>query len=211
MALAALRTTRWPLDAEPPRERCTQGSPLPGRPAALPVRRARRSVAGVGVAPGWRRLGPRGARCLARHVRCRRPGDRARRDREERGRRPRRCAVRRGIPDPHLVYGDADRGPGAGAPARPCRGRVGRRRRRCSAGIRHWFAWPGAALGAFWLLDRRQAWAAIAVDDPLGAHATDQSAVHPTGRQSPARPTALLTGFGSSVPGHLGERSRARG
>jgi hypothetical protein len=24
--------------------------------------------------------------------------------------------------------------------------------------IRHWFAWPGAALGAFWLLDRRGAW-----------------------------------------------------
>jgi uncharacterized protein len=29
--------------------------------------------------------------------------------------------------------------------------------------IRHWFAWPGAALGAFWLLDRRHAWEAVRV------------------------------------------------
>jgi hypothetical protein len=28
--------------------------------------------------------------------------------------------------------------------------------------VRHWFAWPGAALGAFTLLDRRQAWDTIA-------------------------------------------------
>jgi hypothetical protein len=28
--------------------------------------------------------------------------------------------------------------------------------------IRHWFGWPGAALGAFWLLDRRGTWDALA-------------------------------------------------
>jgi hypothetical protein len=35
--------------------------------------------------------------------------------------------------------------------------------------IRHWFAWPGAALGAFWLLDRRNAWGAVRVSQPDGA------------------------------------------
>jgi hypothetical protein len=32
--------------------------------------------------------------------------------------------------------------------------------------IRPWFAWPGAALGAFWLLDRRGAWDALAARQP---------------------------------------------
>jgi meiotically up-regulated gene 157 (Mug157) protein len=35
--------------------------------------------------------------------------------------------------------------------------------------IRHWFAWPGAALGAFWLLDRRQGWDAIGVHEARGS------------------------------------------
>lgn len=35
--------------------------------------------------------------------------------------------------------------------------------------IRHWFAWPGAALGAFMLLDRRTAWDALRAFEPDGA------------------------------------------
>jgi len=39
-----------------------------------------------------------------------------------------------------------------------------------SFAIRHWFAWPGAALGAFVLLDRRVAWDAVRVLQPGGDH-----------------------------------------
>jgi meiotically up-regulated gene 157 (Mug157) protein len=37
-----------------------------------------------------------------------------------------------------------------------------------SIAIRHWFAWPGAAFGAFWRLDRRGAWDAIRVFEDGG-------------------------------------------
>jgi hypothetical protein len=37
-----------------------------------------------------------------------------------------------------------------------------------SIAIRHWFAWPGAALGASMLLDRRGAWDAVRALGPGG-------------------------------------------
>jgi hypothetical protein len=45
--------------------------------------------------------------------------------------------------------------------------------------IRHWFAWPGAALGAFWLLDRRGAWDALAPRHET--HETGSIRVQPQG------------------------------